>query len=138
MAGWIWAFVWLERFCGINSAFQFAGDRVVCDWFRSFSPPILPGFSPIGKAESVIEVAELATFFHVDYMNLAEIEQKALALTDRDRASLVVRLLDTLSPVGVDVSDAEVDQRDQEIESGEVTAIPQPEFILGVQRLRGR
>ena len=71
-------------------------------------------------------------------MNLAEIEQEALALPDRDRASLAVKLLDTLPPPGTSVSDEEVDQRERELDSGQVTPISHQEFIRQVQDQRGR
>ena len=71
-------------------------------------------------------------------MKLAEIEQEALALTDQERASLAAKLLDTLPPPGTDVSDDEVEQRERELESGQVTAISHEEFVRGVRQERGR
>ncbi|MGD1084208.1 MAG: addiction module protein [Verrucomicrobiota bacterium] len=71
-------------------------------------------------------------------MKIEEIEQEALALPDRDRASLVAKLLDTLPPPETDVSDEEVDQREREMESGQVTAISHQEFVRRVQEQRGR
>jgi len=71
-------------------------------------------------------------------MKLMEIEQESLALSDRDRASLAAKLLDTLLPPGTDVSDEEVEQREREMESGEVTAISRQEFVRRVQEQRGR
>jgi hypothetical protein len=71
-------------------------------------------------------------------MKLMEIEQEALALPDRDRASLAAKLLGTLPPPGTDVSDEEVEQREREMESGEVTAISHQEFVRRVQEQRGR
>jgi len=67
-----------------------------------------------------------------------EIEQEALALPDRDRAILAAKLLDTLPPLGTDVSDEEVEQREREMESGQVTAISHEEFVRRVQEQRGR
>ena len=67
-----------------------------------------------------------------------EIEQEALALPDRDRATLAAKLLDTLPPPGTDVSDAEVEQREREMESGQVAAISHQEFVRRVQEQRGR
>jgi hypothetical protein len=52
-----------------------------------------------------------------------EIEQEALALSERDRATLAAKLLGTLPPPGTEVSDEEVEQREREMESGQVTAI---------------
>jgi len=71
-------------------------------------------------------------------MKLAEIEQEALALPDRARASLAAKLLDTLPPPGTDVADEEVEQREREMESGLVTAISHQEFVRRVQEQRGR
>jgi hypothetical protein len=67
-----------------------------------------------------------------------EIEQEALALPDRDRASLAAKLLDTLPPPGTDVSDEEVEQREREMDLGQVAAIPHQEFIRRVREQRGR
>ena len=71
-------------------------------------------------------------------MKLAEIEHEALALCDRDRASLAAKLLDTLPLPGTDVSDEEVKQREREMDSGQVTAISHQEFVRRVQEQRDR
>ena len=71
-------------------------------------------------------------------MKLAEIEQEALALSDVERASLAAKLLDTLPPPGTDVSDEEVDRREREMDSGEITPILREEFVRRVQRERGK
>ena len=71
-------------------------------------------------------------------MKLAEIEQEVLALPERERASLAARLLGTLPPPGTDVSDAEVEKREQELESGQVEAISHEEFVRRVRQQRGR
>jgi len=71
-------------------------------------------------------------------MKLAEIEQEALALPDRARASLAAKLLDTLPPPETDVSDEEVEERERELDSGRVTAISHQEFARRVQEQRGR
>jgi putative addiction module component (TIGR02574 family) len=71
-------------------------------------------------------------------MKPLEIEQEALALPDRDRATLAAKLLDTLPPPGTDVSDEEVERREREMESGLVTAISHEEFVRRVQEQRGR
>ena len=70
-------------------------------------------------------------------MKIAEIEQEVLALPERERAALAARLLDTLPPPGTDVSDAEVEQREQELESGQAEAISHEEFVSRVQQQRG-
>ncbi len=71
-------------------------------------------------------------------MKLAEIEQEALALPDGERASLAARLLDTLPPAGIGVSDDEVKQRERELESGKVVPITHDEFVRRVQQERRR
>ena len=71
-------------------------------------------------------------------MKLAEIEQEALALPERERASLVAKLLDTLPPPGTDISEEEVEQRERELEAGSVAAISHDEFVRRVERERGR
>ena len=71
-------------------------------------------------------------------MKLAEIEHEALALSGPERAALATKLLDTLPPPGTDVSDDEVERRERELESGQVTAISQEEFVRRVQAERGR
>jgi hypothetical protein len=71
-------------------------------------------------------------------MKLAEIEQEALGLSNRDRASLAAKLLDTLIAPGSDVSNDEIEQREQDLASGQVTPISQEAFTRRVQRERGR
>jgi len=71
-------------------------------------------------------------------MKVEEIEQEALALSERERVSLLSKLLDTLPPAGTDVSDEEVEQREQDLASGKVSAISQDEFVRRVQQERGR
>jgi len=68
-------------------------------------------------------------------MKLAEIEREALALSDTERASLAVALLDTLPPPGTDVSDKEIEQRERELKSGEVMPISREQLN---RRLRKR
>lgn len=71
-------------------------------------------------------------------MKLAEIEEGALALPESERAALAAKLLDTLPLPGTEVTDDEVDQRERELESGQVAAISQEEFVRRVQMERGR
>ena len=71
-------------------------------------------------------------------MRVEEIEQQALALSDGERATLVAKLLHTLPPVDTDVSNSEVEQRERDLASGKVTAIPREEFIRRIQEERGR
>lgn len=76
--------------------------------------------------------------WYADSMKLAEIEQEALALTDRERASLAAKLLDTLPPPGTEVSDEEVERREQDLNSGQVPPISHEEFVRRVKQERGR
>jgi hypothetical protein len=71
-------------------------------------------------------------------MKLAEVEKEALALPECDRASLAAKLLDTLPPPETDVSDEEGEQREREMDSGQVAAISHEEFVRRVQEQRGR
>jgi len=71
-------------------------------------------------------------------MSVEEIEQEALALSERERVTLVAKLLDTLPPAGTDVSDEEVERRDQELASGKVAPISHDEFVRRVQAKRHR
>jgi putative addiction module component (TIGR02574 family) len=71
-------------------------------------------------------------------MKLAEIEQEAMALPDRERATLAAKLLGTLPPPGTEISDEEVDRREEELNSGKVSAISHDEFVQGIQRERRR
>ena len=83
-------------------------------------------------------VASRNRSLYLPAMKLVEIEQEALALSDRERASLAAKLLDTLPPPGTDVTDLEIEQRERELESGKITAISHEEFVRGVQLERGR
>ena len=58
----------------------------------------------------------------------------ALALSESERAILVERLLETLSPEGEDVSDeelfSELERRSAEVDQGVVKPIPWSEFHI--------
>jgi hypothetical protein len=71
-------------------------------------------------------------------MKLNEIEHEAAALSERDRANLICKLLDTLPVAGPDVLDEEVAERDQELQSGKVEALTHEEFVRRVQEDRRR
>jgi hypothetical protein len=71
-------------------------------------------------------------------MSLSEIEQAALTLPETDRTALVAKLLDTLPTYDGDVSDAEVDERDRELDSGAVSPLSHEEFVTRIQRARRR
>jgi putative addiction module component (TIGR02574 family) len=71
-------------------------------------------------------------------MKVAEIEQEALALPDRERASLAAKLIGTLPFPGAEVSDEEVERREQDLESGRVAAISHEEFVRQIEHQRRR
>ena len=71
-------------------------------------------------------------------MNLAEIEQEALGLSDTDRAALVIALMASLEAPGSEISDQEVAEREQELESGDVTPMLHEEFVRRMREDRGR
>jgi hypothetical protein len=71
-------------------------------------------------------------------MSFKEIEQEAIALPEKQRASLVSTLLETLSPLDLDVTDEEVVQRDAELESGTVQPITHEELVRRVNEARKR
>jgi hypothetical protein len=71
-------------------------------------------------------------------MRLEEIEEMAVALPEIERASLVCRLLDTLPPPAMEVSDEEVARREAELESGAVEALEHDEFVRRVDEERRR
>jgi len=73
---------------------------------------------------------------------IQELEKTVLALPVEQRVVLTESLLDSLPPAGEDWSEAEelaeVERREQEIESGQVKAIPEGEFWHRVQAGRKR
>jgi hypothetical protein len=69
-------------------------------------------------------------------MTVAEVEKKALALTETERAHLAASLLATLPPVDSEISDEEVIQRDADLESGRAEEISHEEFVDRVERER--
>lgn len=71
-------------------------------------------------------------------MNLTEIEQEALGLSEADRAALVLALMASLKAPGSEITDQEVAEREQELESGEVTPMLHEEFVQRVREDRGR
>ncbi len=71
-------------------------------------------------------------------MDLKQIEDEALALPESLRAGLVCRLLQTLPPSEIEVSDEDVLQRDRDMESGTVEPLSQEEFVRRVEAARGR
>jgi putative addiction module component (TIGR02574 family) len=71
-------------------------------------------------------------------MKLQEIEHEALALSEAERAALVLSLMDTLAAPGADIGDDEVLRRDAELESGKVAPMTHEEFVQSVQKSRRR
>jgi hypothetical protein len=71
-------------------------------------------------------------------VNVKEIENEALALSETSRAGLVWRLLQSLPACGLEVSDDEVLKRCQELESGAVNPISHEEFVRHIEGARGR
>jgi hypothetical protein len=71
-------------------------------------------------------------------MTLNEIQQEAIALPERQRADLICKLLETLPPAEVHISDEEVKTRDQELENATVEPLLHEEFVRRVQSNRGQ
>jgi hypothetical protein len=71
-------------------------------------------------------------------VDVKQIEDEAMALPAPLLAGLVGRLLQTLPPPDLEVSDEEAAQRDQELESGTVTAISHEEFVRRIEQSRGK
>jgi len=71
-------------------------------------------------------------------VTLSQIQQEAVALPERERIDLVRMLLDTLPPLGADVSDEEVAVRERELESGQVEPLTHEEFVRRVNKECGR
>ena len=70
-------------------------------------------------------------------MSFSDVQQEALALSEKERASLAAALLETLPAPGTDISDEEVLQREADLESGRTQEISHDEFVRRVQRERG-
>jgi hypothetical protein len=71
-------------------------------------------------------------------MDAKQIENEALALPESLRAGLVCRLLQSLPPSDLEVSDDEALQRDRELETGAVEPLLHEEFVRRVEATRGR
>lgn len=71
-------------------------------------------------------------------MKLQEIEQEALGLSERERAKLVLSLMNTLTAPEANVSDEEVVRRDAELETGSVEPMLHEVFVRRVREERGR
>ena len=71
-------------------------------------------------------------------MKLQDIEQEALALSESERAELVLSLMRTLAVPGADVTDEEVWRRDAELEAGSVQPMLHKELVRRVREERSR
>jgi len=69
-------------------------------------------------------------------MSLAEVESQAKALSAEDRAKLIDALLDTLPVQHAEITDAEVDARERNLETGAARELLHDEFTAGVLRER--
>ncbi len=65
---------------------------------------------------------------------LLEIQQEADLLSEEERAELAAHLLSSVPMTFLGADDEEVDRRDRELDSGQVTAISHEEFIRQVGR----
>jgi len=66
--------------------------------------------------------------------DLLEIQQQADLLSEKERAELAAHLLSSVTKTFLGASDDEVDRRDGDLDSGQVTAISHDEFIRQVGR----
>jgi hypothetical protein len=71
-------------------------------------------------------------------MKLQDIEQKALELSERERAELVLSLMRTLAAPGSEITDEEVVRRDAEMEASSVKPMTHEEFVRRAREERGR
>jgi hypothetical protein len=71
-------------------------------------------------------------------MDAKQIETEALALPESVRAGLVWRLLETLPPSDIEISDEEIAQRNRDLDAGVVEAITDEEFVQRVEAERKR
>ena len=65
-------------------------------------------------------------------MQLADIQRQAKELSEEDRKGLVAFLLHGFIDVPLEPDDEEVEQRDTEMDSGEVVPIDHAEFLAQV------
>jgi hypothetical protein len=70
----------------------------------------------------------------------AEFEHAALSLPSKDRATLALRLMDSLSDDALEPEDIArlADERDEELESGKVQPLEFAEFVAGLDFQRGK
>jgi len=71
-------------------------------------------------------------------VNLQDIEQKALGLSERERVKLVLQSRNTLSASETDMSDEEVLRRDVEWEAGKSEPMLHEKLVRQVRADRGR
>ena len=118
----------------------FAGNKVPRLNFLCFARLLRPVTSSpaFERVPPGFTIAQTGIVRYDRTMTLNEIQQEAIALPERQRVDLVRALLDTLPPVGADVSDQEVAEREREMESGEIEPLSHEEFVRRVQAKRGR
>jgi hypothetical protein len=69
-------------------------------------------------------------------MTLVEIEREVMSFSESERAFLAARLLATLPLEGQDISDFEVERREEELDSGEIETISHEELVRSVEQNR--
>ena len=71
-------------------------------------------------------------------MSVADVEQIAMKLSEKDRAHLAAALLESLAAHCLEHADDEAERRDRELDSGEVAEIGYDEFVKRVEAERRR
>jgi hypothetical protein len=89
-----------------------------------------------GEKSSCPDIAKSMEHWYILPMKYPEITEEALALNEGERASLALRLMDTLSATAFDVSDKEAIRRDHELEKGSAAPLAQEDFVRRVQESR--
>ncbi len=88
------------------------------------------------RIQCFVPIARPGEYCYFLRVKLQEIEHEALALTEGDRAKLVLSLVDTFIAPGMDISDQEACCRDAEMENGTVTPMAHEDFIRYVMERR--
>jgi hypothetical protein len=71
-------------------------------------------------------------------MDAKQIEDEALALPESLRAGLVCRLIQSLPPSDLEVTDEEALQRDREMETGAIEPLAHEDFVRRIEAARGQ
>ena len=88
------------------------------------------------SVRSGIRLALVPSKLHLSCVTLEEIRREAKELPEKDRGTLVVELLATFHLPDYDVSDAQVAQRVEELETGAVEDISLEELQSRVEHAR--